>query len=615
MKNVTKIVSIIIFVAVIGFSFSACDNDNDGNSDIVVTFSSVTANGSVTQTTTQLTLTISQAITDLGASDITLSGIPGVTKGTLSGSGPEYALGISGFSAGGTLNVTIAKSGYTISDSSKTVTIFYYSGGGSESENEAEANKRRLFNYLTDEYGKSIISGQMDTAWTTNASMDMIARVYTDTGKYPAIKGFDFIGLPNSWDGYGQDQIDEAIEWWEGKNNNVKLLTNKPDIHGIVTFCWHWRTGANNEFYTDRTSFRIPWKNNSLDTASTAFINTIKSDLDKVAVLLQKLKDKDIPVLWRPLHEAAGNYKKYGNTGNEGAWFWWGASGPQPYIALWEYMHNYLTNEKKLDNLIWVWNGQHKDFFPNPATVDIVGYDVYAAPQDYSSQKDMFDETRSMLPAGQNRMVALTENGVIPDPDECISDSAMWSWFMTWNDGYGSYQGETRDENFWTGNYHNTQAHKVKVYNHSAVITLDKLPDLTKYRLEGDNNTLVISLAKNGEWGWQYLLRSDSLFNGAKITQGDVYTFTYSFTSNVNMDKFSVFFADNVGGWKQISDYVDVKTNITAGTVTTGTVTITAEGTATNATAEAKIMGFDAGTGTLSAPTLTFTTFNLQKNN
>jgi formylglycine-generating enzyme len=91
-----------------------------------VTFNSVTANGSALQTTTQLTLTFSEAITGLTASDITLSGVSGVGKGTLSGSGATYTLTISGFTTGGTLNVAVAKSGYNISGSPKTVTIYYY---------------------------------------------------------------------------------------------------------------------------------------------------------------------------------------------------------------------------------------------------------------------------------------------------------------------------------------------------------------------------------------------------------------------------------------------------------------------------------------------------------
>jgi hypothetical protein len=131
MKNTMKFLGFIALVAVMGFAVVGCDlfgnkddNENGDGDSTAVTFSSVTANGSSSQTTTQLTLTFNQAITGLSAADITLSGVS-VTKGTLSGSGPTYTLPISGFTAGGTLNVAVAKSGYTVSGSPKTVTVYY----------------------------------------------------------------------------------------------------------------------------------------------------------------------------------------------------------------------------------------------------------------------------------------------------------------------------------------------------------------------------------------------------------------------------------------------------------------------------------------------------------
>jgi mannan endo-1,4-beta-mannosidase len=322
----------------------------------------------------------------------------------------------------------------------------------------ASSNTKRLMNYLNDEYGKHIISGQMDTSWTTNATMDMVQRVYDDTGKYPALKGFDFIQLP--WDN-GQEQINEAIQWWQ--NPQAGYPSAPAGKHGIVAFCWHWKVGGN-DFYTENTAFRIPYANGALNTSSANFA-LIKSDLDKVAVQLQKLEDLDIPVLWRPLHEASGG------------WFWWGASGPAPYIALWEYIYDYLSNVKGLSNLIWVWNGQSAAWFPNPATVDIVGNDLYPGAKNYGSQKNEFVKTMNMVP-GKNRIVALTENGAIPDPDNLTKDNAWWSFFMTWNDGGPA---GTDSNNFWSGEYHNSLVHKKKVYNHSYVITLDELPDLTAY--------------------------------------------------------------------------------------------------------------------------------------
>jgi len=127
MKNIIKLLGIIALAVIIGFSMAACDDKDDGDSSITATLNSVTANGSATQTTTQLTLTFDKAINGFSAADITLSGVSGVNKGALSGSNP-YTLLISGFTSGGTLNVAVVKSGYTINGSPKTVAVYYSSG-------------------------------------------------------------------------------------------------------------------------------------------------------------------------------------------------------------------------------------------------------------------------------------------------------------------------------------------------------------------------------------------------------------------------------------------------------------------------------------------------------
>ena len=38
--------------------------------------------------------------------------------------------------------------------------------------------------------------------------------------------------------------------------------------------------------------------------------------MDVIAIELRKFENANIPVLWRPFHEADGD------------WFWWGAKGP-----------------------------------------------------------------------------------------------------------------------------------------------------------------------------------------------------------------------------------------------------------------------------------------------
>ncbi|MDR0636458.1 MAG: glycoside hydrolase family 26 protein [Treponema sp.] len=356
-------------------------------------------------------------------------------------------------------------------------------GVGVFAQGQEPTLRERLLSYLASEYGKHILSGQMDTSW--DDSMDMIRRVFVDTGKYPAIKGFDYLNIRNpSFGGGGSKQTEEAIAWWQ----NPPI----PGKHGIVAFCWHWRmprTGlqraANDEFYTafasnNHTTFRIPYDaaTSRLKTESAEF-SLIKEDLDLVAVELAKLKAAGVPVLWRPLHEASGN------------WFWWGtgsgaqvSNSPAAYKALWEYIYHYYVEVKALDNLVWVWNGQRRDLYPDPATVDIVGQDIYPAVRngvpDFSSQFARYAESATYNSAP--RIIAYTENGTMPDPDQLISDGAKWSFFMTWNDGWQSTQGQTDANNFWTGEYHNPQAHKEKVYRHEYTITLDELPDLSQYR-------------------------------------------------------------------------------------------------------------------------------------
>jgi mannan endo-1,4-beta-mannosidase len=70
--------------------------------------------------------------------------------------------------------------------------------------------------------------------------------------------------------------------------------------------------------------------------------------LDRIAGALQELRDADVVVLFSPMQEM------------NGVWFWWGIDShrtdPEPFIRVYRAMHDYFTNEKGLDNLIWVYS-------------------------------------------------------------------------------------------------------------------------------------------------------------------------------------------------------------------------------------------------------------------
>ncbi|BCE03372.1 glycosyl hydrolase [Marinicellulosiphila megalodicopiae] len=330
----------------------------------------------------------------------------------------------------------------------------------------ANNKTQQVYDYLRSQWGNHMLSGIMDLTW--DDSVDMEQRVINDTGKSPAIMGYDFMnyGIDNQFLG-GLQQTEEAIAFW-----------NKG---GLISLTWHWRdpnvSGQTiGEFYTqtdskpEGTAFEIPISNNQLDVNSSDFANII-NDIDLIAGELQKLETANVPVLWRPLHEASGG------------WFWWGTANrtddvPPAYaqILMWRYLYDRLTNHHGLNNLIWQWNGQSAAWYPGDEYVDITSYDVYATAQDYSSQISIYNETK--MSSQEVKMVAMSENSNIPDPDNMQADNAWWLYFLVWNDGYLSEgEGISHENNFWTGEHYNTNAHKQHIYNHDLVITLDELPN------------------------------------------------------------------------------------------------------------------------------------------
>ena len=174
--------------------------------------------------------------------------------------------------------------------------------------------------------------------------------------------------------------------------------------------------------------------------------------MEKLAGYLTLLQDAGIPVLWRPFHEAAGDY-------TWGAWFWWGNSGVETTKQLWYWLREKLINEYGLKNLIWVWTVQTSDegklaplsklqeAYPGDDAVDIIGADLYE--EALSNHTDQFELLYNLVEG--RRMVALTECGNLLEVDKAFSEGALWSYFMGWYDmndsgQFGFHQWNTNNE-------------------------------------------------------------------------------------------------------------------------------------------------------------------------
>lgn len=338
----------------------------------------------------------------------------------------------------------------------------------------ASDTTKRLYNYLCDQYGNHIISGQQEYCGSHNYNSwndpdtyikDNEAEfeyILEKTGKQPAIRGIDFLNYyaGATWD---DNAAERTIEWVN-------------EYGGIATVCWHWRVpseegGTAREFYVESasanyTTFSI---SNAL-TEGTWENEVLMADIEEIARQLTKLKEADVPILWRPLHEA------------EGAWFWWGAEGPENCKALYRLLYDQLTNVYGLDNLIWEWTGYtyatSADWYPGDDVVDIVGYDKYNAVDGQPNLSSISSTFYSLVQSTDGeKMVAMTENDSIPSLENLQNDKAYWLYFCPW------YM------NYLTSEQINPVANLTETYNSEYCITLDELPNLREYPLPDESTS------------------------------------------------------------------------------------------------------------------------------
>lgn len=340
----------------------------------------------------------------------------------------------------------------------------------------ASDSAKRLYSYLLDQYGNHIIAGQQEYCGEHNYnswnSPDVFIKdneaefeyIKEQTGKQPAIRGIDFLAYNTSMD-WRDHAPERCIEW-----------VNK--YHGIATVTWHWNVPSDEEgngvaFYVESASATYTTFSISRALTEGTWENKkLLADIELIAGEMQKLKEADVPILWRPLHEA------------EGAWFWWGAEGPEPCKELYRLLYDKLTNEYGLDNLIWIWTGSTSpaasEWYPGDDVVDIVGYDKYNAADGLPNLSSIASTFYSLVQGTDGeKMVAMTENDSIPSVDSLIDDKAGWLYFCPW------YM------NYLTSEQNNPVDNLKEIYNSEYCITLDELPDLKKYPMADDDTPRV----------------------------------------------------------------------------------------------------------------------------
>ena len=302
-------------------------------------------------------------------------------------------------------------------------------GGGSTTCSVSPVNAnatpqaRKLLCYLYSLYGKNVLSGQQETSWSNPAND--VNWYNTNVGKYPAILGGDYL--------YPSGTTSRAQAYW--------------NAGGITMIRYHMGAPPGEDTYENSLgSTNIA----NVLTSGTSENNSFREKLDYIARELQTLENANVAVLWAPFHE-------YQPTG----WFWWSKGSASQFIQLWQYMYNYLTTTKGLNNLVWLApssGSPNGSWYPGKAYLDVAGPDTYGTNQPFTS---MFSASRNII--GTTVPITLHETGVVPQPASMFPSAAPW---VLWN--------------IWAGYQisENSLTNIRSAYSSSYTITRDEVPNL-----------------------------------------------------------------------------------------------------------------------------------------
>ncbi len=333
----------------------------------------------------------------------------------------------------------------------------------------ATESAKKLYSFLRENFGKKTISGIMTgdmSAYTNGADFkthEDVKNIYTRSGKYPALVGVDFLfatgpKASESWnEGYTQKGMSLAKDLW--------------NQGGIPAFTWHWKdpldqndafyikSAAGDGAYTD-FDFATAFKAGTTEwnTESAAYKGII-ADIDHIADYFLDLQKDSVAGIFRPLHEAGGK------------WFWWSINSGEQFAALYRLVFDRMVKVKGVKNMIWVYNPEGStvtSWDPGQEYYDIISIDIYNNGNDHSSNASAFDKFKTASNA--SKIIALSENGPIPDVNNMHTDEAVWSWWMPW---YGSWGGK------WPGQTSN--AIWKSNMEDDRVISLEDMPGWANY--------------------------------------------------------------------------------------------------------------------------------------
>ena len=236
-------------------------------------------------------------------------------------------------------------------------------------------------------------------------------RMYELTGEWPAILGLELMFIIEN-PAYRQFFMDRAEQ--------------HAARGGVIAITWHARNPVRvcprGEYYKCSQMAMSDEELSRILNPDTEEHRLWARDIDAVADVLAEMKTKGIAPIFRPYHEM------------NGGWFWWGQK--ERYADLWRMLHQRLTEEHSLDNLVWAWSPDKASegadiYYPGNEAVDMVGADIYTVDREAA----MFDAAkRNVAPLHPSGLFAFTEIGLLPAPE--IFGAIRPVYFLLWGGEY-----------------------------------------------------------------------------------------------------------------------------------------------------------------------------------
>ena len=342
----------------------------------------------------------------------------------------------------------------------------------------------KLYNFLVNNFGKKTISGvmtgNMDAYTIGDATQhEDVQAVFKAGGKYPALIGADLMNATgaNKDEGWFQQYTEKAID--------IAKTTWKKG--GIPAFTWHWRPGDEVEFYVKGahdtyTEFDFSEAfikgSTTWDTTSAAY-KAIVGDIDHVSQIFLGLQKEGVAAIFRPLHESGGN------------WFWWSINTGKQFVALYQLLYERMVFKNGVNNLIWDFNPQDASklsWTPGETYYDVLSVDIYNKANDHQSNSAAFIDFANK--GGTNKIIALSENGPIPDVDNMYAENAPWSWWMPWYESWSAGFVSQTAESVWQKNLADER-----------IITLDEMPGWDNYNEAASATKACPTSTENAKYG------------------------------------------------------------------------------------------------------------------